>query len=247
MPSISQDGTSWKDFVERLNPDVHMPPTDPDTRFWPYSLDDSSSQSNHPHHPPTSSSPSSSPPPSSPTSPAAKPPFSLKDHIASTHEQDVVDALSLAEGLLHPDAVKRLTPVQALEHPFLRDPELVKEGKTESDIIPHPFGQGICEELHATDAQGVGYVKVWDPRQGSSRKRKRVGGGGREVSGKRRASEGKWERGARESELVDLDDDGEREECMYVDRPVLAGEGIAIGNNPCEFHRPGLGYRFSVA
>lgn len=134
--------------------------------------------------------------------------------------------------------MKRLTPAQALEHPFLRDPGLARKGKTEADVVPHPFGHGVCAELHATDKQGAGYVKVRDPRRGSG-KRKRDGGGGRREGGKRRASGGAWKKEREESDESEGEDG-------YIHRPVLAGEGIAIGDEPCEFHRTELGYRFDT-
>lgn len=108
--------------------------------------------------------------------------------------------------------------------------------------MPHPLGHGRCERLHYTDEQGRAFVKVWNPARagGEGRKRKRALGEVR-VGGRSRKK--------RASDVVDLDEtdeDGESEEDedAYVSRVVLAGEGIAIGEAPCEFHRPELGYRF---
>lgn len=246
---MTAEGISWRDFVERLNPDVHTPPSQPDTRFWPYCLDPSSSNPEpRARHPPTSSSPvfsshSRSPSPED-DSPSASASSSLVDYLASTHAQDVADALSLAEGLLDPNAIKRLTPAQALEHPFLRDPALAREGLTERDLVPHPFGHGICGSLHWVDDQGIGHVKVKAPRKMGKRKRTE----GAPSSGKRRAGGRRWDR-AYELEdddivIVESDEEG-TEEDAYMDREVAAGEGLAIGRNPCAFHRPELGYHFA--
>ena len=165
----------------------------------------------------------------------------MRDHLESTHARDVELALSLVEGLLHPDAVKRFTPAQALEHAFLRDPALARDGKSEADVVPHPFGLGVCAKLHLTDAKGVCYVRVWRTASG---KRKRAASGGRRDSGKRRASGDAWAR-TRGDEEIDLDEESDDEE-LYIEKEVAAGEGIAVGNEPCEFHRRDLGYRFDA-
>ncbi|GJE87431.1 kinase-like protein [Phanerochaete sordida] len=249
VPSISQEGMTWRNFVERLNPDLHTPPTDPDTRFWPYCLEPptTSGGSASIRDPPTSSSPSSSPPAESPPSDTP-----LADFVAATHEQDVADALSLAEELLRPDAVKRLTPLAALEHPFLRDPALVCEGQTEADVVPHPFGLGVCGELHWQDERGRPYVGVWDPQR-HERKRKRGAARGSPARARRRIAVYERGRGG-EVQEVDLDADSDEEfevdECGrrvvqgMIWRTVLAGQGIAVGNSPCEFHKAKLGYWF---
>ena len=249
---------TWKAFIERLNPDLHTPPTEPDTRFWPYCLDSSSSTSSSTSAkrapgPPTSSSPGSSPQPyPSPSQP------SLADLVASTHAQDVAAALSLAEALLHPDAVRRCTPLEALAHPFLRDPAFEHDGLTETDTVPHPFMHGVCKELHWLDDSRRGYVYVWDPRRHElerNRKRKRTSGG-REGLGRPRRRVSVYERGRDgEIEEVDLDVTSDEEEVELDEfgrkvlhgmmwRPVLAGEGIATGSKPCEFHRAEQGYWF---
>ncbi|EKM59990.1 uncharacterized protein PHACADRAFT_206206 [Phanerochaete carnosa HHB-10118-sp] len=255
VPAVSQEGMTWSNFVERLNPDLHTPPTEPDTRFWPYCLDSPSSSSSpmkRTQEPPTSSSPQSSPHPYSSPSPP-----SLTDLVASTHAQDVADALSLAEALLRPDAVKRFTPHAALEHPFLRDPALAREGCSEADMFPHPFGHGVCGKLHWHDEHGSGYVCVWDPRRHErerDRKRKRALGHGRSAMPRRRLSVYEMGRSG-ELQEINLDASSEEEE-EEVDeygrivvqgmtwRSVLAGEGVAVGRKPCEYHRAELGYWF---
>ena len=167
-----------------------------------------------------------------------------------THAQDAADALSLVERLLHPDSVKRYTPRDALEHPFLRDPLLASKGQSEADIVPHPFGRGVCGELHHLDEHGHGYVFVWDPKRRERKRKRHSSDGGRDCvgkAGKVQRKEGDKEVKAeyQEVSLIDLGSDDEEERLKgMVARPVLAGEGIAIGSKPCEFHRAELGYWF---
>lgn len=227
VPSVSQDGMTWRSFVERLNPDLHTPPTEPDSRFWPYCLEpcwNSSSAAKYTH-----------------------------DLVAATHAQDVAQALSLAEGLLNPDAVKRLTPLAALEHPFLRDPALEVEGRTEADMVPHPFGVGVCKELHFQDRVRQ-QVCVWDPRRRDrDRKRKRLSAHENPVKARRRVAVFEKGRGgqlqevdldASSEEEFELDEHGRRIYQGMVWRDVAMGEGLAVGNKPCEFHQAAHGYWF---
>lgn len=96
-------------------------------------------------------------------------------------------ALDLLERLLHPESIKRITPRQALYHPFLHE-----SGEEEGDdaFFPHPFGGGVCGEWHIVDTVTEEF-----------RVRIRTDDGSTSVI------------------------------------PVMAGEGMAIGNEPCEFHR----------
>ena len=127
------------------------------------------------------------PPPSS--SPGAgtasrqpSPPAEIQDH-----EAEVEQVLDLLERLLHPESIKRMTPRQALYHPFLHDSE---EGEGDDSFFPHPFGEGVCGEWHFVDAVTEEF-----------RVRIRTEHGSTSVI------------------------------------PVMAGEGMAIGDEPCEFHR----------
>jgi cell division control protein 7 len=149
-----------------------------DSRLYCYSMSEASSGG--PSHPP---------PPSSSSSPGAgaasretHSPSPLTD--AQDHETDVEQALDLLERLLHPESIKRITPRQALYHPFL----LKSEG--DDALFPHPFGEGVCGEWHFIDTV-------------TEELRVRI-----------------WTEGGKTSVI-----------------PVMAGEGVAIGNEPCEFHQ----------
>jgi cell division control protein 7 len=96
----------------------------------------------------------------------------------------VEQALDLLERLLHPESIKRITPRQALYHPFLR------EGEGDDALFPHPFGEGVCGEWHFIDTV-------------TEELRVRV-----------RTEAGK-------TSVI----------------PVMAGQGVAIGGEPCEFHQ----------
>lgn len=109
-------------------------------------------------------------------------------------------ALDLVERLMQSEATRRITPKEALAHPFLQDPD----EPDDDEFVPHQFGEGVCAELHFYDeTTDEPCVKV---------RRKKVR--------------------------------GNREEDMEI-RQLLPGEGIAIGNMPCEFHEEELGYKFS--
>jgi cell division control protein 7 len=99
----------------------------------------------------------------------------------------VEQALDLLERLLHPESIKRITPRQALYHPFLHESG---EEKGDDAFFPHPFGEGVCGEWHFVD-----------PVTEEFRVRIRTEDGSTSVI------------------------------------PVMAGEGTAMGDDPCEFHR----------
>jgi cell division control protein 7 len=92
---------------------------------------------------------------------------------------------------MHPESTRRLTPRDALYHPFLADPFEPED----DEFFPHPFGEGVCGDLHHLD-------------EVTEEPCVRIGCG------------------------FDGDGDGDGEV-----RRVMAGEGIAIGRWPCEFHR----------
>ncbi len=133
------------------------------------------------------------PPPPSSSSPGGDT-VSRETHWSSElvdvqdHETDVDQALDLLERLLHPESIKRITPRQALYHPFLH--EGGEEVKGDDAFFPHPFGEGVCGEWH-----------IVDPVTEEFRVRIRT----------------------------------EDEETTVI--PVLSGEGMAIGDEPCEFHQ----------
>lgn len=136
-----------------------MTPKKPDTRFYPYSnyapigtsLPPSSSSSSSPpsfhSSAGSSSSVTSSHKPSHPSTPSTE-----------RHQADAELALDLVDKLLNPDATKRLTPRDALKHPFLSEED---EGIDDDDFVPHPFGGGVCGDLHFYDeATGEPCVQV---------------------------------------------------------------------------------------
>jgi cell division control protein 7 len=126
IPSITQDGISWRSFVERQNPDLET-----DARF---------SSVVEPQPEDHSSAP---PPPSSSSSPS--PPSSTTEHHLSA-------AFDLLDNLLQPESHRRYTPRQALYHPFLAEvDEDGEEGLGDDEWFPHPYGSGICGERHFRD------------------------------------------------------------------------------------------------
>lgn len=48
---------------------------------------------------------------------------------------------------MHPEATRRITPKDALAHPFLKD----RDKPDDDEFVPHRFGEGICAALHFYD------------------------------------------------------------------------------------------------
>ncbi|KAH7916246.1 kinase-like protein [Hygrophoropsis aurantiaca] len=190
VPSISNDGISWQEFVEKQNPRL-MTSHKPDPRYYPHNQ---LARSHDPNLPPPSSSSSYSTfgqhPSSSTSCPSSPPRPSKATPSREAHANDVEAALSLLTEVMQPESTRRITPRGALYHPFLADP-LEPE---DDELFPQPFGGGVCGEWHfvdeVTEEPGV-YVVV----------------------------------------------DGEKKV-----RRLMAGEGTAIGNSPCEFHRKEYGF-----
>ena len=63
------------------------------------------------------------------------------------HSRDIDQAFDLLEGLMHPESTRRMTPRDALYHPFLVEP-LEPE---DDEFFPHPLGQGVCGDQHFID------------------------------------------------------------------------------------------------
>ncbi|KAI6152289.1 kinase-like protein [Pisolithus tinctorius] len=179
VPSITNEGISWSDFVEKQNPSLREVRR-PDDQYYPHNV---AHRSLHHSQPPPSSSPTSDKfSGSSSPAPVAFP-------TQESHTRDVENALNLLESLMEPDATRRITPRDALYHPFLADPSEPED----DDLFPHPFGEGVCGKYHYIDKVTKDpYVLV-------------------NVDGK---------------ESV---------------RRLVAGEGIAIGKDPCEFHSKEIG------
>lgn len=72
-------------------------------------------------------------------------PISEEDDALRT--QLLQSALDLLEECLNPDCTLRITPRDALRHPFLAE-----EGLSDDDFFPHPPFEGICSQLHFRDA-----------------------------------------------------------------------------------------------
>ncbi len=99
------------------------------------------------------------------------------------HRQDLDNAFDLLENLLHPEVVHRITPRDALYHPFLA------ESVGDDEFFPHPFGEGVCAHLHRIDGVTEQPSVVIETEKGQTMK------------------------------LLEH------------------GQGLAIGNQPCEFHQ----------
>ncbi|KII94691.1 hypothetical protein PLICRDRAFT_33505 [Plicaturopsis crispa FD-325 SS-3] len=190
VPSITPEGTSWRAFVERQNPNLKTP-VKPDPRYYPHTNSRNNTQSHiNSHLPPSSSSTSSTPMPSSRSpSPAPSSPAQVAPDEAHAAELDA--AFDLLDQLMHPESTRRITPRGALYHPFLADPDAPED----DEFFPHPFGEGVCGEAHFIDPD-------------TDEPRVRIGLG-----------------------------DG-----RYVVKSLLAGEGVAIGRHPCEYHEAEFGY-----
>ncbi|KAJ3740803.1 kinase-like protein [Lentinula detonsa] len=145
----------------------------------------------------------------------------LKGPSQKQHDEDVNAALDLVEGLLQPLCTKRLTPRSALYHPFLH---------LTGNHTDMGFGadEDLDEDVEPEDDEffphpfGEGVCRRWHFRD---------------------------EVGVPYVKIYAQDDlDGEdsayfesggakRRKTVY--RSLTSGEGIAIGKQPCEFHRVG--------
>jgi len=196
----------WREFIEKQNPSLYEP-QEPDPRHYPYNQQAyhdhiNRNRDRNAHSVPPSSSTTSSPPSlyfprsSSPSSGSGIP-DTIPKPSEEAHRRDVEAALDLAEQLMNPYSTRRITPRQALAHPFLRGEEgYFDEAADDDEFVPHRPGEGVCGQWHfvdgVTDAQ---CVKV--PVQ--------CGCGCGE---------------------------------MYEEVQMLeAGQGMAIGRQPCEFHQ----------
>lgn len=232
VPSVTQDGILWREFVERQNPTLYDP-EEPDSRFFPYNQPSYRSQSHTRDQPPPPSS--SDPPlefPHSSPSPTRSSPAPLNSRTSTTaHTSDIENAFDLLEQILHPESVRRITPRQALAHPFLRssplsssssretsmgddgDEVMTAQEEDDDEYVPHPYdgGEGRCRVYHfrdeVTDVECVRIIvrcECADCQEEDARRKVDV-----------------YEHGGYYEEV----------------RELVAGEGIAIGKDPCEFHQ----------
>jgi len=177
IPSITPEGKPWREIVETLNPKLWVQPKSA-LCLNPYSLSEASSGGGSYAPPPSSSSPGAGTVLNETRWPSP---------IVDDHETELEQALDLLERLMHPESIKRITPQQALYHPFLRESE---EGEGDDAFFPHPFGEGVCGEWHFIDPVTEEYRVQIRTEDGSMR-------------------------------VI----------------TVMAGEGISIGDEACEFHR----------
>ncbi|KAF7310774.1 Kinase-like protein [Mycena chlorophos] len=139
VPTVTEAGVTWSSFVSRQNPDVYEPPKASPT--FSMMMDNDTDLDGQLH---TDSIPPSSPSRAASSSKSGTPP--VDDSIRESHKRDVDLAFSLLDGLLEPEACRRMTPSQALAHAFLRD-----DGPDEHDTLPHPFKSGVCAKYHIVD------------------------------------------------------------------------------------------------
>ena len=165
--------------METLNPNLREPPKGAVCQD-PYSISEAPSGGGSYASPPSSSSPDAG-------AASCETHWPFPRANVQDHHTDVEQALDLLDRLLHPESIKRITPRQALYHPFLHESD---EGEGDDVFFPHPFGEGVCGEWHFVD-----------PVTEEFRVRVRT------------------------------------EEGTTSVLPVMAGEGMAIGNEACEFHR----------
>ncbi|KAK7064358.1 kinase-like protein [Favolaschia claudopus] len=81
--------------------------------------------------------------------------YAADDTVISDCLPPASSSSPLLQGLLEPEAYKRLTPREALAHEFL----LEADEPADEEMFPHPFGQGVCKKYHfideVTDELGV--------------------------------------------------------------------------------------------
>jgi len=130
VPTVTQEGMTWREFVQKNNPDLYKIQT-----------------------PPPSATPTTSPTTKSHTSitttdapPLPELPSSSQSTQSLYSAEDLDQALDLLEKLLEPGATSRITARDALYHPFLVEP-----GPGDDTFFPHPVGEGRCGKYHFRD------------------------------------------------------------------------------------------------
>ena len=141
VPSVTRDGMTWRDFVEKNNPDLFTSPSPPS------SPKPSSSRSGTNNNSQLSSEPAEQKQ-TDPTSIAY-----------DTYLRDLDLAFDLLEKLLVPESINRITARDALYHPFLAEPE-----SEDDSFFPHPIGDGRCGQYHFRDeVTEEHYVQIVGP------------------------------------------------------------------------------------
>ncbi|KAG6848438.1 hypothetical protein H0H93_016951, partial [Arthromyces matolae] len=172
VPSV-QKPTPWREFIEKLNPSIYEPP-EPNLEYYPYNqpayhehMAREFEQSRH-SVPPSSSTVSSPtslyfPRSSSPAMLDAEPTVEdlLRPPSEEKHRKEIELAIDLVEMLMNPFSTRRITPREALAHPFLLGEEGdFDEAVDDDEFAPHLFGEGVCGHLHFRDETGAPAVKV---------------------------------------------------------------------------------------
>lgn len=240
VPDLHQERISWREFAERLKPDM-MTPRKYDMRYYPHNSKhrDARGSSTTTTIVPSAVLPSSSPPdmdhgPSDQrpvdTSIASK----MSDRYLNPpsverHSRDMRNALNLLELMFHFESTKRITPRDALYHSFLSEPGMNPHTEGDDMFAPHRPGEGVCSALHTQDdVTEQMYVEVLRKVEDVLE----MDGDGVELSN---LSGG-------DVEIV-VDKQGQRWAKDY--QLCMSGQGIAIGNRPCVFHR-GSPYGFEL-
>lgn len=175
----------------------------------------------------------------------------LKAPSQEQHDADVANALELVEKLLHPRSTKRITPRDALYHPFLHtysgssstrgrrrreaDPMIDED----IDMEPAAYAEDDAEtEIEPEDDEsfphpfGEGVCSKWHFKDDVTEEPCVY------VYPQADDEEAYFATG-----LGAGDDDDDARKQMVV-RRLTSGEGIAIGSLPCEFHR--IGYELDM-
>ncbi|KDR84324.1 hypothetical protein GALMADRAFT_237104 [Galerina marginata CBS 339.88] len=246
VPDLDNDGINWETFVKKLNPGI-MEPRKYDMRYYPHNSKHKDGRGSMlpPNMPPPSSSPTAITFPGSESESASAtidPSISNQSDnnrhanppSLERYTKDMTNAFSFLELVLHVESTKRATPRRALYHKFLDEP-----GVPEDDaFVPHRPGEGVCGALHFRAPED-------DEEDGGDG----AGGTAHYVKVMRRClcmSSRREVLGEKDEDEVSLDsddgEDGEDEDGWcgeYVGdtKRVEAGEGVAVGRQPCEYHR----------
>lgn len=239
VPSIDHPGISWKEVAERLNPSL-VPPNSSPAPGGSYQRC---------------------------TDPLLPLAFDLLENMLLP---DMTKRITARDALFHPFLLDPLPLPEGVEPPAdlydwpietreYRDPETDEVIVAQGDdlYVPHPYGEGVCKRGHWVDedtGEQCCFVVVDDglPKEGKKKSTKRVG-----IPDEKRQARLK-RRLAKERELgiyrIQLDE-GEQDDGQDPEDPseratgrvlkvkvkkLAAGEGIAVGLEPCEFHQNGL-------
>lgn len=129
VPVVSRDGLTWREFVERNNPErfaVPTPPSSPQPSSSRSGTNNLNSQLS--------------------SEPAQHTRAESQTSAFDTYLNDLDLAFDLLDKLLVPESINRITARDALYHPFLVEP-----GEGDDAFFPHPIGEGLCGQYHFRD------------------------------------------------------------------------------------------------